>query len=63
MMDIASLHPQYRELLRDGIVPFWARHGLDAGHGGVLSCMQEDGQIHLVTGAVGVGLLGALQPH
>jgi N-acylglucosamine 2-epimerase len=43
MMDPASLHRQYRELLLDGIVPFWKRHGVDAEHGGVLSCMQEDG--------------------
>ncbi len=43
MMDSASLHHQYRELLLDGIVPFWERHGLDTEHGGVLSCMQEDG--------------------
>jgi N-acylglucosamine 2-epimerase len=42
-MDNASLYRQYRELLLDGIVPFWARHGVDAEHGGVLSCMQEDG--------------------
>jgi N-acylglucosamine 2-epimerase len=43
MTDRASLYRQYRELLLDGIVPFWKRHGLDAEHGGVLSCMQEDG--------------------
>ena len=43
MKDTASLHRQYRELLLDGIVPFWARHGVDDEHGGVLSCMQEDG--------------------
>jgi len=43
MMDPASLHRQYRELLLDGIVPFWKRHGVDAEYGGVLSCMQEDG--------------------
>jgi len=34
----------YQELLLDGIVPFWARHGIDAEHGGVLSCMEEDGK-------------------
>jgi N-acylglucosamine 2-epimerase len=33
----------YKELLLDGIVPFWARHGVDAEHGGVLSCMAENG--------------------
>jgi len=42
-MDTASLHRQYRELLLNGIVPFWKRHGLDAEQGGVLSCMTEDG--------------------
>jgi N-acylglucosamine 2-epimerase len=34
----------YQEWLLDGIVPFWARHGIDAEHGGVLSCMTEDGK-------------------
>jgi len=34
----------YQELLLDGIVPFWAKHGIDADHGGVLSCMTEDGK-------------------
>ena len=34
----------YRELLLDGIVPFWAKHGLDRKLGGVLSCMEEDGK-------------------
>jgi N-acylglucosamine 2-epimerase len=29
--------------LRDGIIPFWLRHGVDREFGGVLSCMQEDG--------------------
>lgn len=43
MINTASLGRQYRELLLEGIVPFWARHGVDAEHGGVLSCMQEDG--------------------
>ncbi|HEX4120063.1 MAG TPA: AGE family epimerase/isomerase [Verrucomicrobiae bacterium] len=32
----------YRDLL-DGIVAFWARHGVDEQYGGVLSCMKEDG--------------------
>ncbi len=30
-------------MLLDGIVPFWARHGVDDEHGGVLSSMAEDG--------------------
>ena len=34
----------FQELLLDGIVPFWAKHGVDAQHGGVLSCMEEDGR-------------------
>ena len=43
VVDRARLYKQYRELLADGIVPFWMTHGVDAELGGVLSCMQEDG--------------------
>ena len=44
-MDLARLRRQYRSLLLDGIVPFWFRHGIDWEHGGVLSCMTEDGAL------------------
>lgn len=40
-----QLRKLYRELLLDGIVPFWLRHGADREHGGVLSCMTEEGQV------------------
>ena len=40
----AKLRQLYRELLLEGIVPFWAKHGLDEEHGGVLSCMTESGE-------------------
>lgn len=43
-MDKNQLRRTYLELLLDGIVPFWAKHGVDATHGGVLSCMEEDGK-------------------
>ncbi|MGH9445323.1 MAG: AGE family epimerase/isomerase, partial [Terriglobia bacterium] len=40
-----QLRDQYRSLLLDGIAPFWLEHGIDVEHGGVLSCMTDDGQI------------------
>ena len=43
-MDKKKIRRTYKELLLDGIVPFWAKHGVDAVHGGVLSCMEEDGK-------------------
>ena len=43
-MNKKQLRRTYQELLLDGIVPFWARHGVDATHGGVLSCMKENGE-------------------
>jgi N-acylglucosamine 2-epimerase len=43
-MNKSQLRRTYQELLLDGIVPFWARHGVDHEHGGVLSCMEEDGK-------------------
>jgi N-acylglucosamine 2-epimerase len=42
-MNRPALYRQYRELLLDGIVPFWTRHGVDAEGGGVFSCLTEDG--------------------
>jgi N-acylglucosamine 2-epimerase len=43
-MNRTKLRRTYQELLLDGIVPFWARHGVDAEYGGVLSCMDEQGR-------------------
>jgi N-acylglucosamine 2-epimerase len=44
-IDFTRLRRQYSELLLDGIVPFWFRHGIDWEHGGVLSCMTEEGEV------------------
>jgi N-acylglucosamine 2-epimerase len=43
MLDKQKLYRKYRELLLDGIVPFWLKNGVDREYGGVLSCMREDG--------------------
>src|SRR5215469_2748571 len=43
-MNKTQLRRTYSELLLDGIVPFWSRHGVDAEYGGVLSCMDEEGK-------------------
>jgi len=40
---LESLKRSYRELLIDGVIPFWLRHGVDSTHGGVLNCMTEEG--------------------
>ena len=40
-----KLYAQYRSLLLDGVVPFWLERGIDREHGGVLSCMSDDGQV------------------
>lgn len=42
-MDSKKIYDQYRNLLLDGVVPFWLKHGIDWEYGGVLSCMTEDG--------------------
>ena len=41
---MTGLRQQYRELLADGIIPFWLR-ALDHEYGGVFSCMSEEGTI------------------
>jgi len=43
-MNKTKVRQTFQELLLDGIVPFWAKHGVDTQHGGVLSCMEENGK-------------------
>lgn len=40
-----KLFHTYEKILLEGIVPFWWEHGLDREYGGVLSCMDESGQV------------------
>jgi N-acylglucosamine 2-epimerase len=44
-MDTAAIRAEWGRLLLEGLVPFWFRHGVDAQHGGVLSCMTEEGEV------------------
>lgn len=44
-MDRTALALQYRKLLLDDVVPFWFRNGIDWEHGGVLSCLRDDGTV------------------
>ena len=44
-MNRDSLAAQYRELLFNGIIPFWMSHGVDREYGGVLSSMTEEGEV------------------
>jgi N-acylglucosamine 2-epimerase len=44
-LDRKEIYRKYRHLLLDGIVPFWMKYGIDREHGGVLSCIREDGSI------------------
>jgi N-acylglucosamine 2-epimerase len=44
-LDFTSLRRQYRSLLLDGIAPFWLSRGIDWEHGGVLSSMDESGNV------------------
>jgi len=36
---------RYQSLLCDDVVPFWLAHGIDWEHGGVLSCLNDDGSV------------------
>ena len=45
MIEIENLYRRYHSLLMDDVVPFWFRHGIDWTHGGVLSCMNDDGSL------------------
>ena len=42
---LAHLVRVYRDGLLDDTVPFWMRHGADAEHGGILTCLDRDGSL------------------
>lgn len=42
---LSEQRDRYRELLLRGIIPFWLRHGIDHEHGGVLTCLRENGEL------------------
>ena len=41
----AELAAFYRGQLVDNVLPFWLRHGLDAEHDGMLTCLDRDGSL------------------
>ncbi|HEV7402010.1 MAG TPA: AGE family epimerase/isomerase [Chthoniobacteraceae bacterium] len=45
MTDFARLHALYRAELLERTVPFWLRHGIDRRHGGLCTCLADDGTL------------------
>jgi mannose/cellobiose epimerase-like protein (N-acyl-D-glucosamine 2-epimerase family) len=41
----SSRHTQYRTELRDCVVPFWSKYGLDWQSGGICTCISDDGRV------------------
>ena len=41
----AELRALYHRTLVDDVIPFWLRHGLDAEHGGIMTCLDRDGSV------------------
>ncbi len=39
----AALRDNYHSLLLENVIPFWLRHGIDEKHGGVFTCLRDDG--------------------
>lgn len=35
----------YRSTLREDVIPFWLRHGMDPQHGGILTSLNRDGSV------------------
>lgn len=44
-MNSKDLYLVYRDLLLDGVVPFWFRNGIDWEYGGVQTCLSEEGSL------------------
>lgn len=44
-MDFDNLAENYRALLTKNILPWWTRHAIDKEHGGLFSCIRDDGSL------------------
>ena len=44
-MDFSSLDKLYRSELLDRTIPFWLKYGIDWEHGGICTCISDDGKI------------------
>jgi len=44
-LDFSTLLTQYRSELLDRTIPFWLKYGIDWKHGGVCTCISDDGKI------------------
>jgi len=40
-----DLHAIYRAELLERVVPFWLEHAIDRQHGGILTCISDEGQV------------------
>lgn len=44
-MDFISLCKQYRSELLDRTIPFWIKYGIDWKHGGICTCISDEGKV------------------
>ena len=44
-MNFSTLHDLYRSELLDRTIPFWLKHGIDWEHGGICTCISDDGNV------------------
>ena len=44
-LNFTSLLDLYRHELLDRTIPFWLKHGIDWKHGGICTCIGDDGKI------------------
>jgi len=45
-MDLEALREKYLDELRNSVIPFWMKHGVDHEHGGFLTCLDRAGEVY-----------------
>lgn len=45
-MNLQEYHTLFREELLDSCVPFWLTHGVDQEYGGILNCLDREGNVY-----------------
>ena len=48
-MELAAYAPLYTRTLREDVIPFWLRHGIDREQGAYFTCLDRDGSVYDTT--------------
>ena len=60
MSNLNEVKNEYLHMLKDNIIPFWLKNGLDKKHGGYYTALDRKGGLCMVSGKICLGIINSL---